>query len=89
MGYLVYGVGPRGTRGRRGRRGGHHDLFLFKHAKRPCKLAPGHVMVVRHLPLLRDGRRADQVLQNLLFACLQVVINFLDDEMVQLNLKGK
>ena len=46
-------------------------------------------MVVRHLPLLRDGWRADQVLQNLLFACLQVVINFLDDEMVQLNLKGK
>ena len=46
-------------------------------------------MVARHLPLLRDGRRADQVLQNLLFACLQVVINFLDDEMVQLNLKGK
>ena len=52
-----------GTRGRRGRRGGHHDLFLFKHAKRPCKLAPGHVMVATHLPLLRDGRRADQVLQ--------------------------
>ena len=34
-----------GTRGRRGRRGGHHDLFFFKHAKRPCKLAPGHVMI--------------------------------------------
>ena len=63
MGYLVYGVWPRGTGGRRGRRGGHHDLFLFKHAKRPCKLAPGHVMVATHLPLLRDGRRADQVLQ--------------------------
>ena len=36
-----------------------------KHARRPCKLAPGRVMIAAHLPLLRDGRRADQVLQRL------------------------
>ena len=43
----------------------YHDLFLFKHARRSCKLAPGQVMIAAHLPLLRDGRRADQVLQRL------------------------
>ena len=36
-----------------------------KHARRPCKLAPGRVMIAAHLPLLRDGRRADQVLPRL------------------------
>ena len=29
----------------------YHDLFLFKHARRSCKLAPGQVMIAAHLPL--------------------------------------